>query len=88
MNIFCGLLVKKTKLSNGRMADSQCDGLVSVIANTDMAELQQMLMDMLGEKLFSLELLTAMHGLPRSMCSTFDYNWAKYGLRGCNTVQN
>ena len=45
MNIFCGLFFKKNKLSNGRIADSQCDGLVSVIANTDVTELQQMLMD-------------------------------------------
>ena len=64
--------LKKNKLSNGRIADSQCDGLVSVIANTDAAESHQMLMDIPGKKLFSLELLPALHGSPRSMCSTFD----------------
>ena len=71
--------LKKNKLSNGRIDDSQCDGLVSVVANTDAAESQQMLMDMSGEKLLSLELLAALHGSPRSMCSTFDDNRAKYG---------
>ena len=78
--------LKKNKLSNGRIADSQCDGLVSVAANTDAAESQQMLMDMPGEKLFSLELLAVLHGSPRSMNSIFDDNRAMYGSRECDTV--
>ena len=86
MNIVCSL--KKNKLSNVRIADSQCDGLVRVVANADAAESQQMLMDVSGEKLFSLELLAVLHQLPRSMCSTFGDNHAKYGSRECDTVQN
>ena len=68
--------LKKNKLSNGRIAGAQCDGLASVMANTDAVNLQQMLMEMSGERSFSWELLAALNGLPRRMCSTFNDNRA------------